>query len=273
VNADDFGLDLEINRGIDEACLGGMVRSVSLLATGKAFEDAVGRLRRMPRVGVGIHLCLVAERSVLPAQKIQSLVDEQGRFPSAYRNFLVRLWTRRIRPEDIAIELDAQFRKFLDHGIHPTHVDSHQYIHLVPAVSTTVIELSKKYGVKWIRYPSRPERFFPRSLRAAAKMMGLALFSRSQTRRIRGFGIRVPDNSLGFLESGRLDAGKMRVLLDRMICGVNDLTVHPGYCPQEREYAAWNYHWETELAVLKDESTMRLAREMRIRIGNYAEQS
>lgn len=271
VNADDFGLDPEINRGIEEACRDGIVRSVSLLATGKAFEDAVERTPGLPGVGIGIHLCLVAERSVLSAAEIPGLVDEKNRFPANYRDFFIRLWTGRIRPEVIARELDAQFRKVLDRGIRLTHADSHQYVHLIPAISTIVMELCKKYGVKWIRYPQRAERHFPLNFRAAVKTMGFVLFGKSQVRCIQASGLRVPDRSIGFLESGNLDVRRMRAFLGQTGPGVNDLTVHPGYFPRGEEYAAWKYRWETELAVLKDEAIMRDVRAARIRIGNYAD--
>ncbi|MBU9889554.1 MAG: ChbG/HpnK family deacetylase [Candidatus Omnitrophica bacterium] len=273
MNADDFGLDPGINRGIEEVCLAGTVRSVSLVATGGAFDDAVERLPRMPGVGVGIHLCLVGERSVLSQEKIPSLVDEGDRFPEGYSGFLLRWWRRRISSADIAQELEAQFLKILAYGVRLTHADGHQYLHLIPGVLEIVIGLCKKYGVKWIRYPRRIERGCPASLGAAAKKLAQAALAPSQVKRMADAGIRGPDRSLGFLESGRLDARRMSRLLGQAEAGINDLTVHPGHGPRSKRYVSGNFHRERELAVLKDEAIMHFVREAGITVGNYAERS
>jgi len=59
VNADDFGLSKQINRGIEAAFSNGILRSASIMPNGMAFDDAVRLAFALPELGVGIHLSLV----------------------------------------------------------------------------------------------------------------------------------------------------------------------------------------------------------------------
>lgn len=74
VNADDLGLHLDINRGIERAHGEGIVRSASLSATGDAFEDALELCRRNPELDVGVHLTLVEERPLTDPERLGRLV-------------------------------------------------------------------------------------------------------------------------------------------------------------------------------------------------------
>ena len=77
VNADDFGLHTEINKGIINGYQEGFITSTSLMCSAPAFEDAVALARQNDGLGIGIHLTLVGSvPSVLPKEKITSLVNE-----------------------------------------------------------------------------------------------------------------------------------------------------------------------------------------------------
>ena len=56
INADDFGLCEEVNRGVVEAFDHGLVTSASLLPTGEAFEEAVALAQARPDLDLGVHL-------------------------------------------------------------------------------------------------------------------------------------------------------------------------------------------------------------------------
>ena len=61
VNADDFGADIGINRGIAEAHTSGIVTSTSLMVNMPGTEDAVELSRKLPGLGVGLHVNLTNE--------------------------------------------------------------------------------------------------------------------------------------------------------------------------------------------------------------------
>ena len=50
------------------------------MPTGAAVEEASQLARQNPELGIGIHITLVAEKPVLPLDKVSTLVDDQGHF-------------------------------------------------------------------------------------------------------------------------------------------------------------------------------------------------
>ena len=75
VNADDFGSHELINSAVKDAFNNGICRSASIMAGGKAFNDAVKIALANKNLGVGIHFTLVKGSPVLSPSEIKSLVD------------------------------------------------------------------------------------------------------------------------------------------------------------------------------------------------------
>jgi len=80
VNADDLGWTAGVNRGIAEAHRNGIVTSASLLANGRAFEEAVEFARATRDLGVGVHLNLSDGPPVAPREAVPSLLNASGAF-------------------------------------------------------------------------------------------------------------------------------------------------------------------------------------------------
>ncbi len=82
VNADDFGFTPGVNRAIIEAHTRGIVTSATLMANGRAFEDAVRLAKTVPRLSVGCHIVLIDGEPVLDAERLPSLTvaDSGARF-------------------------------------------------------------------------------------------------------------------------------------------------------------------------------------------------
>jgi len=127
VNADDLGLSVLVNEGIEAAVQAGVVTSASLLVNTPGFEDAVRRALSLgARLGVGLHLNLTTGASVAPAARVPSLLDGAGRFlPLAA--LIRRALLGDLRPEEVRVEADAQLERLRAAGITPTHADSHRH--------------------------------------------------------------------------------------------------------------------------------------------------
>lgn len=80
VNADDLGLSIGTNRGIEKAYRQGILTSASIMPAGPAFTDAIRLAKRCPGLGVGIHLSLSWGKAVSSSQEIPDLIDSQGYF-------------------------------------------------------------------------------------------------------------------------------------------------------------------------------------------------
>ena len=80
VTADDFGNDVAVNEAVEIAHRDGILTAASLMVGGPALADAVERAKRLPGLGVGLHLTLVDGTPVLPPEVVPGLVDDRGRF-------------------------------------------------------------------------------------------------------------------------------------------------------------------------------------------------
>ncbi len=140
VNADDFGLTSGVNQGIIDCHLAGAVTSTTLMVTMPAAEAAASLAKAHPALGVGLHFNLTLGAPLSSISDVPSLVGRQGQFhrrPVAEKLAMAG----RFKPAEIEIELLAQFRRFEAFGLAPTHIDSHQHIHIFPAVFDVVAGL------------------------------------------------------------------------------------------------------------------------------------
>lgn len=47
----------------------------------------------------------------------------------------------------------------MEYGLHVTHIDGHQHMHVLPTVLPIVIEQAKQYGINAIRIPDESVLF------------------------------------------------------------------------------------------------------------------
>lgn len=215
VNADDFGFTLDVNEGIVRAHREGIVTATTLMAHGAAFDDAVRRAWDLPDLDIGVHLTLVGA----------------PRYPATVSDLLIALARRRI---DVAGELREQIEKVLAAGIRPRHLDAHKHTHLLPQVLQRVAELSREYGIPWVR---RPFDFpiqasgVPFSRRVVTRALGV--LSGRFYRVLRRHGCRTTDHFAGFRITGRYDTAELCALIRGLPDGLTELMTHPGICTDE----------------------------------------
>lgn len=268
VSADDFGLSCRVNAGIVDAHRNGIVTSTTLMATGGAFEDAVRLCGENPELDVGVHLTLVGERSVLPRERIPSLVDESGRLPADVFAFARDYVRGRIRLADIRAELNAQFERVRSAGVNLTHADSHQHVHMLGGILETTAELCVAHGVRHLR---RAAEHVGRQL-MCGKPMPQRLVQLGAVRMVAlrrwPDSVRCTDRFYGFYSGGRLDESHLAAVIRSMRPGiVAELMCHPGH--YEPDYAAWRYEWETELAALKSPRIKSLLEERGVSLARF----
>jgi predicted glycoside hydrolase/deacetylase ChbG (UPF0249 family) len=141
VNADDFGLSFGVNRGIIKAHEQGIVTSTSLMVRWPAASEAAAYGRVYKDLSLGLHLDLgewayrdgawVPVYEVVSADDTAAVADEVSRQLSNFRRLC---------------------------GKDPTHVDSHQHVHLRESVRSVVIEVAESLGVP-LRHCSSKVRY------------------------------------------------------------------------------------------------------------------
>lgn len=269
VNADDLGLTEEINQGIVRCYQEGILKSASLIPNGSAFLNAVSLARENKGLGIGIHLCLLEERPILPKEKIPSLVDENGCFFKSYIQFLARFCLKKIRLSEIEEELDAQIQKVLSAQIQPTHLDSHRHLHLLPEIFNIVVKLARRYNIRVIRLAHQVLDFRALLSKNFFKCLILLIFSIQNKKKLKGTGIHYANSSLGISCSGNMTYYKLVNLLSKIMLGTTEIICHPGYNVNESRYLHWQYQWEQEMTALINPHLKELIRDLNIELVNW----
>jgi|SRR5687768_16877988 chitin disaccharide deacetylase len=130
VNADDFGQSRGINRGIITAHREGIVTSASLMVRWPAAAEAAADARRHPNLSVGLHIDLGEQ------------ILRSGEWVPLYSVLPVHNESR-VR-EEISRQL-GMFDRLLGHA--PTHLDSHQHVHLREPARVILVEIAERLGV------------------------------------------------------------------------------------------------------------------------------
>ena len=275
VNADDFGLHAAVNRGILTAHTEGIVSSTSLMAGGAAFDDAVRIARHCPQLGVGVHLTLVGASPLLPVAEVSSLLDEAGDFYGSYPLCIKRFLRGKIRLAEVERELAAQIDRVRMAGIQPSHLDSHQHLHVLPGIGGLVLDLARRFSIRAIRIPAEPVAFIgatPATVGRLAGRGGLTMLANLFRQQAAAAGIRTSDHFYGMLAGGQLTEPAILAILRRLPPGDSELMTHPGFADESLADAfRWDYQWDAERQALTAPAVRALLAERQIRLISFRE--
>jgi predicted glycoside hydrolase/deacetylase ChbG (UPF0249 family) len=138
VNADDFGYSPGVNRGVIDAHELGIVTSASLMVRKPNGADAALYCRDTVTLGVGLHIDLgewvFLDKEWRPLYQAVNLKDVEA----------------------VDREVSAQVSAFRDLvGRDPTHLDSHQNVHVGDPVRAIVQRYGREMGVPVRHFSSR----------------------------------------------------------------------------------------------------------------------
>ncbi len=242
VNADDLGFTAGVNRAILEAHTRGIVTSSTLMAKGRAFDDAVQLAKHAPQLSIGCHIVLTDGEPVLDAALLPTLTSQHcspdspsAHFRDGLASFAVRALTGRMDPSEIEAETIAQIRKIQSAGIAVSHIDSHKHTHLFPAVLRPIMRAAQACGVHAIRNPFGPRQPL-RSLLARpnlwtryAEVRILRALSGKFREAASHLQFATPDGTLGIVVTGTLDEKLFRAIAEIIPEGTWEFVCHPGY--------------------------------------------
>jgi len=130
VNADDFGQSAGVNRGIIAAHQVGILTSASLMVRWPAAVEAAAYAREHPRFSLGLHFDFgewayrrgswVKLYDVVPENDVEQVTKEAGRQLATFHRLVGRA---------------------------PTHIDTHQHIHLRKSLRPIFLAIAEELGV------------------------------------------------------------------------------------------------------------------------------
>jgi chitin disaccharide deacetylase len=266
VSGDDLGLHEAINRGVLEAHEEGIVTSASIVPCGRAFDHACRLVEKRRKLGLGIQLTLVNERPLLGPEVLKTLAP-RGQLPRGYRQLFFGLVKGRIDPEEIELELDAQIQRVMKAGLVVSHLSSHQHTHFFPQIRRTLFRLAEHYALRGVRAGGRV-------VPARTKFsLFLAPLAKNLQRAARSRGLVTPDTLWLLSPSGRVTGAALVAGIPRLPEGVTELVVHPGADQKalEREYPAWGFKWQQELAAIKATDVRDMLSRHNVQLTRYSE--
>ena len=278
ITADDFGMSIAVNEAVEEAHRKGVLTCASLVVAGAAAEDAVARAKRMPGLGVGLHLALLDAPPSAPAEDIPDLVERGGlslRSTPAVTGAGIAL-IRSIR-DQARTEMRAQFDRFARTGLPLDHVDGHWHFHQHPTlVGMLINDMARAYGVTAVRVPNEPA--LP-SWRAGGRI-GLARRLRTAVahaplwsamrRRLRRAGVGTNDWFFGLNDGGAMTRERLLGAIANLPAGVSEIGMHPASAPPGGAHAlpsSWRV--TEELAALVDPDVSEACKG--VRLGRFCD--
>jgi predicted glycoside hydrolase/deacetylase ChbG (UPF0249 family) len=281
VNADDLGWTAGVNRGIVEAHRRGLVTSTSLLANGQAFAAAAEISRSYPELGIGVHLNLSDGPPTAPACEVNGLLGKSGEMEDTPEGLMMKIAGRMLRMDEVEREWAAQVEKVRDAGIHPSHLDGHKHVHMLPGLFEVALRVAKEYKIRAIRVAHEDS-----TLRAAlstggqskvvvlkqgVQARGLKLLARDARDIAKHAGIATTNYFCGIAQTGVLTREGLERMLEILPEGTTELICHPGYADEELRNTRTRLQEsrQTELHILTDAGIRKLVATQGIRLISY----
>jgi predicted glycoside hydrolase/deacetylase ChbG (UPF0249 family) len=251
VNADDLGIHPRINEGILSAYRHGILTSCTMLMTTAYLEQTVRDYVRPRALPIGIHLSLTLGKAVAPHDEVADLVDADGNLKlGADRLVLASFKGERggALLRQIRREFEAQLAMARDHGLAPTHADSHQHVHMNPVIFRLVEELLPRFGIGRLRCSREAFHAFVLGpdLPDVLRRNNLAKWA---LLRLRAAGLRpalaTTDDFFGVLYSGAVTKRALCALLGAAVPGRSlEICIHPGFAAPHgvRDYPRPGYN-------------------------------
>jgi len=261
VNADDLGMTKGINEGIVKAVREGIVTGVSMLAPGDAFDDAVAAARSLGIRDVGAHLALTEVGMLSSPERI-----------GGHNALALRLASGRMDPERVRAEFTLQIERIRSAGFEISRLDSHEHVHMLPAIQRVLLELAAEFKIPAIR-SLREERLGGRvTCRRAYRLLVNRALTAACSQDLARSGVFHPDRLLGFLDAGRLSEKLLVDMIETVEEGVTELVAHPGFLSEDLlEKYAWHVNCEDELFALTGRAVKRAIEKGGICLTTYQE--
>ncbi len=273
--ADDFGMSRAVDEGIFQGFRRGLLTSSSLLSNAPNAAQALQEWKTLvadhaagnlpsaewrkslddptTAFDLGVHLNLTQGRPLMGDRFPAELLDDKGCFPGIFRLFgSLQRYGQRFQ-EAVSAELERQIQFIFDHGLTPSHLNGHQYIEMIPAVTAIVEKLLPRFGIKNVRVARERSLFRTTVLRGQPQRWPLALVKRLFAQRFHSrmdaLNISHPDVFFGTAHAGGIKLALLRQFLNaaRGLSRV-EVALHPGSAWADTNAQKSSNGWSDPLA-------------------------
>lgn len=269
VNADDYGRDDDVSRGIRHSHLHGIVTSTTAMMNMPASEANLRlAVQETPSLGLGVHLVLTSGKPMLEKEAVPTLVDEHGAFlrPTPRRANLSG-----INPEEVMAEWRAQIEKYIRVvGRSPSHLDSHHHSSYFTAeLFQVMLILAQEYDCA-IRLPGHYKNGKEIALDDELNewLTGITMPALEE------FQPRTPHRFVGTFYDGQATKPVLLDILQHLGNEDTEIMCHPGYAGEQLIASSiYNLQRDREVEILTDPEVKRLIEERQINLISFADLS
>ena len=275
INADDFGLCEGVNKAVAEAHTHGVLTSATIMANMPFAEDAARLGRELSGLGVGAHLNLTEGAPVSKQAEVSAILSQSGQFAySPAKLSFLSVVSRQVR-KAIETEVRAQIRWVIEHGIKPTHLDSHKHIHSFPAIFMIVRKAAEEFGIKAIRLLFEPKEVgyppWPATSEEGRKRAAI-LRTMARINRMQDSSVFKTTACFGIAHTGKIDINFYRALAAYNPAGSMELMTHPGFEKGlEPAKTRLVHQRRIELESICSEKTKQYLKDAGIRLVHYGQ--
>jgi chitin disaccharide deacetylase len=152
INADDLGFDADTLGATTGLMTAGAIKSATIILGYPESAAAMAFAQDHQRdFSFGLHFN-IAEGRPLSSRPVPSLVGPDGQYRGPIQQRL-RALAGLLRAADVASEAEAQLGILADHGVTPSHIDSHGHLHKFPPVLRALRPVMKRFGIRRVRLP------------------------------------------------------------------------------------------------------------------------
>jgi len=189
------------------------------MTAGLDYERAIKIAKEHLKLQVGVHLNITWGKPNQNPDNVQTLINSDGVFFDL-KNFIKKYLSMKISLDQIFLEFRSQIESVIENSIYPSHLDSHQHIHLFPAIYKIVKKLSLDYNIPWVRKPFDPPNSSFHNFSKRTILSLLTLYNAPfdfKNNNFRGLGIQENSNHLNQLLN----------IIKNLPNGKTELMVHP----------------------------------------------
>ncbi len=275
INADDFGLCSGVNRAVVQAHTDGVLTSATIMANMPAFREAVDLTKKLPNLGVGVHLNISDGRPLSSNERIHRLLDSEGQFAlSPSKLALLSMAANQIK-KTIRTEFASQIQLVIDNGIKPTHLDSHKHIHCFPVIFSIVCDLASYFKIPAVRFAFEPLEIckapWPLPTKGGEKRSSL-IRTLARINRMQCPDLLKTDILVGIAHTGKIDIHFLRAVTSYNSVATMEVVTHPGFSdgldPNKTRLVQQR---QAELEALCSEATRRYFKDAGIKLVHYGQ--
>jgi chitin disaccharide deacetylase len=243
INADDLGLSDPVNSAIGLLYDSSAITGSSIMPVARRFDGAVSMLKEKGVKDPGVHLTFTSGAEPVTG----------GVLFSSYPALMSRYFSGRLDLGWVRGEIRAQINKVAEQLFEPTHIDSHEHIHMLPGIFDIVLDAAREFNIPYVRVPVERSFVVKKDLtvKDLLRHWALKVFTPRARAAFSGKGLFSCDSFLGHFHAGRINTRTLKFFTDNIEDGITELAVHPAVMSRELiEDSPWHRNGQIEMEAI-----------------------